>query len=263
MMTITGHELRLNTKTILVWASTIGLCIFVFMLLYPPFKSQSADIDKMFAGMGQFSVAFGMDKISIATPIGFYGIQDGVMLSLGGAMFAAMIGIGMLSKEEGNHTAEFLFTSSESRGSILIQKWLAAAAAILIFDTFCLACGVLSFYAIGEELLWKELLLFHLAQLIMHLEIGSICFGISAFLKKNNVGLGIGIASLLYFLNMFINFSEKLDGLKYITPFHYSDAVNIFSSVRIGIPEIAAGICIGAAVCIVGSVHYVRRDLSA
>ena len=262
-MTIIGHELKINLKTLLIWVGTVAGCVFVFMLLFPQFSEQSAEIDKLYSGMGQFSVAFGLDKISMGTAMGFYGIEAGAMISLGGAMFAALIGIGMLSKEEGNHTAEFLYTSSTSRINIIIQKWIAFFVIVIIFNLICVGCAIGSFAIIGEAISWKEFWLYHLAQCIMHIEVGSICFGISGVLKKNNVGLGIGIAVLLYFANMFINISDKLEGIKYITPFSYSDAANILSESKIEIAPLVIGIVIGVLFTGISGVYYNKRDLNS
>ena len=68
-----------------------------------------------FANMGAFSQAFGMDKMSFADAIGYYSMEVGAMLSMGGGMFAAIVGIGMLAKEEGGHVTEFIYVTPNSR----------------------------------------------------------------------------------------------------------------------------------------------------
>lgn len=72
-------------------------------------------VSEMFASMGSFTAAFGMDRISFGTLIGFYAVECGNILGIGGAFFAAMIAINALAKEEKERTAEFLLTQPVSR----------------------------------------------------------------------------------------------------------------------------------------------------
>ena len=55
----------------------------------------------LFAGMGDFSAAFGLDRLGYGTIMGFYGIECGNILGLGGAFFAALTAMGLLDGEEG------------------------------------------------------------------------------------------------------------------------------------------------------------------
>ena len=58
---------------------------------------------------------------------------------------------------------------------------------------------------IGEEIPWKELSLLHLAYYLLQLELAAICFGISAFMRRGSVGAGLGVAALMYFVNINID----------------------------------------------------------
>jgi ABC-2 type transport system permease protein len=52
--------------------------------------------------------SFGMDKLNFGEFMGYFGIECGNVLGLGGALFAALAGISALAKEEKDRTAEFL-----------------------------------------------------------------------------------------------------------------------------------------------------------
>ena len=67
-------------------------------------------INEVFASMGAFTAAFGMDRLNFGTLVGFYAIECGNVLGLGGAFYASLCAVSMLSKEEKEKTAEFLFT---------------------------------------------------------------------------------------------------------------------------------------------------------
>jgi len=261
-MTIVKHELKHNWKSLTIWSAILGSMIIMFMLMFPAIKDQVDVMQAAYANLGSFTAAFGMDKINFTTAIGFYGIEAGTMLSLGGAMFAALTGAGALSKEEGNHTAEFLLTHPISRKQIVAEKLFFIALQVLALNLICFICALMSFGVIGEPIEMKKLLLYHLAQLIMHWEVACICFCVSAFQKKANIGLGLGFASILYFVNLFVNASKDAEFLKYITPFQYSDASVVFPDEKLDILLVGIGCAIAAACVIAAFMKYCKKDIT-
>ena len=148
------------------------------------------DVSDLFAGMGNFSAAFGLDKLQFGTILGFYGTECGNILGLGGALYAAVTAMGLLAGEEGGHTAEFLLTHPVSRLRVCMEKLAALAAMILGLNLICLTCGAGGIAIIKESVEWGKLLRYHGTLLLMHLEIGALCFGLSAFLRRGGLGLG-------------------------------------------------------------------------
>ena len=124
-MTIFKHEIRQGRNSLIIWTSVIAFMLGVCILIYPEMSKQMDGISEAFANMGGFSAAFGMDKINFGEFIGFFGIECGNILGLGGAFFAALTGISSLSKEEREHTAEFLLTHPVSRQSVVAQKFIS------------------------------------------------------------------------------------------------------------------------------------------
>lgn len=236
----------------------LGVCI----LIYPEMSKQMDGISEAFANMGGFSAAFGMDKINFGEFIGFFGVECGNILGLGGAFFAALTGISVLSKEEREHTAEFLLTHPISRQSVIAQKLFSVIVQIIILNAAAIGVTVLSTIIIGEEPDIKPLVLTFVAYLIMQIEIAAICFGISAFIGRGGLGLGLGLAAAFYFLNIIANLTESAEFLKYITPFGYTEGADIIADGKIEIKYLAVGIVftvigIGAAFW-----KYGRKDIS-
>jgi hypothetical protein len=260
---IVKHELKANLKTFLIWTITIAGMDFGFMLMYPGLRKSMAQAMEAYSGMGALTTAFGMDQLSMAEPLGFYGIYVGAILALGGALFAAMIGSGLLSKEEGGHTSEFLFTLPYSRVNIILQKIAAALIIILAFDLINLLLGMLSFVLIDTELALKEILLFHLAQFIMHSEIAAVSILLSSFTKKINNGFGLGIAILFYFLDMMSRVLKQLKFAKYITPYYYANAADVIGHHSIEQPLIWIGVGIMIICLVTGIWYYNERDLAS
>ncbi|MEG0322739.1 MAG: ABC transporter permease subunit [Raoultibacter sp.] len=261
-MTIFMHELKQNAKMIAIWAIAIGGMIVLCMALFPEMEKQSEDLNAAFASMGVFTEAFGMDKISIADPMGFFGLEGGNILGIGGAFFAAYLGIRMLSKEETEHTAEFLLTHPLSRFGVVLQKLAAVVAGIVVLNAVCVLCSIGSFAMIGETPEWDAFWLFFAAQVIMQLEIAFLCFAVSAVLGRGSVGVGLGFAAILYFLNIVANLSDAADPLRYITPFAYADAANIIADASLDGALIACGIAYGIVALIIAFAVYTRKDIA-
>ena len=262
-MTIFVHEMKQNTKMLLIWGITTSALIFVCMLLFPQLQSSMQEVTKAYSSMGALTEAFGMDQLSFGTPMGFYGIECGNVLGLGGSFFAAFIGVSMLAKEETSHTAEFLFTHGIGRCRIILEKLIALVSILVIFNVLCVGVSVISFAMIGETIEVKAFCLFHLAQFIMQLEIAAICFATSALVRRGSAGIGLGIATLLYFLNVIGNISKDAEWLKYITPFHYSDAADVISKVEIDEKLLLLG-CLYMVVAIaIAFWYYGRKDLAS
>ena len=183
-MTLLRHEIKRNLRSLLIWALSIGLLCGGCLLLYNSLEESMAEMAEAYSAMGAFSTALGMDKINIGTMEGFYATEIGLMFALGGAMFAAMTGASIISKEEEGHTSEFLNTLPLGRGYILGWKYGALVVLILLFQMICLIFMGIGFAGAGEWPSVKEFVLYHGAQLLMQLEIGSVCFLISALSKR-------------------------------------------------------------------------------
>lgn len=262
-MTILKKEIRLGFLPFGIWTGATAFLVAVCVFLFPEMKEEMNAVTDLFANMGSFSAAFGMDRLSMGEPMGFYGIECGNILGIGGGFFAAFLGISILSKEEKERTAEFLLSHPVSRSGVLIQKLLAVLIQVLAFNAVIAVCGLLSFLAIGEGLPGKEFWLLHLAFLLMQAELACICFGISAKLRRSGLGLGLGMAALFYFLNLLRNLSSSADFLKYVTPYAYTEAAEIAASQKLAPELLGLGIFVSVLFVGLGFFVYGKKDIAA
>lgn len=262
-MTILKQELKRGKISLLIWTLSIGFMVFICMMLFPEMEGEMESVSDMFSSMGSFTAAFGMDKINIGDIMGFYGIECGNILGLGGAFFAGLLGISALAGEEKNHTAEFLLTHPISRFRILFGKLVSMITELLIMNGVIILISVISFKTIGEELPFKEFALLHLAYFLLQFQISAVCFGISAFIRRGSLGTGLGLAAVFYFLNIIANISEQADFLKYLTPFSYADAAGILSEISLEPSYIITGMIFALGGIFTAFVYYSRKDISS
>ena len=260
-MTLVRHELRQGRLSFLIWTASIGFLLATCVFLFPEMKGQMDGINDMFGSMGYFSEAFGMDRLNFGTLVGFYAVECGNILGLGGAFYASFCAVGMLSKEEKDRTAEFLLTHPVSRTRILSEKLMAVMIQITLMNLLIYALAVGAIAMIGESVPWKEVTLMHLAYYLLQIELASICFGISAFLRKGSIGVGLGIAILLYFLNLIANIADVALFLKYITPFGYCEGADIVADGRLDGGMVAIGMLLCLAGIAASYLKYRKKDI--
>ena len=223
-MTLYRHEMKMNLKSLIIWTLCVGGMCFGCILLYTSLEDSLQEIADAYANMGAMSTALGMDKMSLATLTGFYATEIAMMHGLGGAMFAAILGTGMLSKEEAGHTSEFLNVFPIGRGQIVIEKYLALLSNILLFNLVCALLYVLGFVMMGA---------------------------------------GLGLVILLFAADMMCRIIPAIENVKYLTPFYSSNGADIFTNGEIDGGMLAIGIGMLCAAFVAAFLKYGKKDLAA
>lgn len=260
-MTIIRHELRQGRKSFLVWCAAIATMLIVCVFLFPEMKGQMSAVSDMFASMGSFTAAFGMDRLDFGTFIGYYAIECGNVLGLGGAFFAALAAISALAKEEKDKTAEFLLTHPVSRARVVSEKLASVLIQITALNVVVFALCLASVAAVGEPIPFRELSLLHLAYLLMQVELAALCFGLSAFIRRGSLGVGLGLTMMMYFLNIVSNLAESARPLKFITPFGYTEGADIVTNGALDLRLVLIGLCFTAAGIAAAYARYCKKDI--
>jgi len=263
MKTLFGYEIKAGFKNLLIWTLSVGLMGFGCILLFKTMENSISEMAESYAAMGSFSNAFGLNVLSIATIQGFFATEVGTIHALGSAMFAASIATVALSKEEDQHTAEFTYTLPISRGKVVLVKYFAVLSFLVIFTVVCSLLYIAGFEILGAEDYIKEFLTYMGMQLLMNVEIASVCFMISAFNKKSKLGIGIGLAMVLYMFDIIARAVPDLGDYKFVTPFGFSNAAEIFSNTAESEAALMVGCAIIMLTIVTGFLYYTKRDLAS
>lgn len=255
------HDLKRGKLSLVIWTSVLAFMILICVVIYPEMKEQMAEMSEMFSDMGAFSDAFSLDQLGLDDFLGYISMECGEVLGIGGACFAAIIGISALSKEERDKTAELLLTHPVSRKRVFFSKLLCVFCQIFILNAAVLTVLVLSCLAIGEDADMKKLLLVFLSYFILHTEIALVTFGISAFMRKRGIGIGLGISMLFYFLNIIANISEDVEFIKYLTPFAYTNGAYILENSSLEWKYVAIGAAVTFLAVALGFFKYEKKDI--
>lgn len=262
MFTVFKYEWKASLKNLLIWSLSVGIMGMICIILYQSMEETMGEMANSFSSMGAFSDAFGMSTLSIATLAGYFATEVGTIHALGSSIFAATLATVILSKEEEGHTAEFTYTLPLVRTKIVISKVLACLFQLVMFTIICAVFYLMGFMVIGEEIPQKEMLTFLLTQLLMNVEISAVCLFISAISKRNRLGMGIGVALMLYLYDICARVVPKGKEYLFVSPFSYSNASEIFA----GLDKKPEAFVVGAIVIVLAAVGamvlYGKKDLS-
>ena len=262
-MNIFFRELRANLKSLLIWS---GIMLLLIMLAVTKFSAFAGDPDTvaMLDSMPPALLdALSMRAFNLTTLSGFYGIMF-VYFGLMGAIAAAMWGSDMISKEERDKTVEFSLVLPVSRSRVITAKGLAALVNCIAFVLITWGVSLVVVRSHNPDQAFHHFLALEMESMFV-IELIFLAIGLllGCAMKRYKLSGSVAVAIILatYFTSIVSVMEKKLDFLKYLTPFKYFDAGNLFRDGRMDGTYllISAGIiviCVAAAYLV-----YNRRDL--
>lgn len=261
-MTVFFHEIKRGRAALAIWTAALAFMLGVCVFVYPEMAGDMEELSSMFADMGSFSSAFGLDELNFGEFMGFFGVECGNTLGIGGTIFAAILGISALANEERDHTAEWLLTHPVSRARVVAQKLAAVMVQVLLFNAVIAVVTTAAIAAIGEQVAVTDMALIFASYTLMQLCVAALMFGVSAFLRRGGMAVGIGGAFGLYFLNILANLTEEAKPLKYLTPLSFADSAYIMEHQALNGAYVAVSVSIAAVLLTAGVVYYLKKDIA-
>lgn len=265
-LTIYLHEVRARLKSVLVWSLSVGALIFFFSSIYSGFADQAAVMNQM---MEKFppalSDAFGLGNVDLSSVMGYFGFLF-IFAQLCLAIQAANYGIGLVSIEEIELTADFLLTRPVSRLQVLGSKLLAAGTALLITNLFTWGISFLSLALYSGGNPWEKARLVLVLSSIAVLQFWFVSIGLLISLLVRRVrsitpfslGMGFGAYVLSAFSGIFADIK-----LEYITPFKQLDPAYMVNNGAYDSPLLMLNLAMSIIALVVSVVLYLRRDIHA
>ena len=262
-MNVFLQECRMNRKTTLLWMLMLCSLGGLFMSFYPIINSDLKtflELVKNFPPVMQSLT--GMLGVDFSTPLGYYTFAF-TFAVLCGAIQAMNLGVGIVSKETRDKTADFLMTKPISRIGILNAK--LSASVVLLALTSLVYSVVMNFVIIGlakGDYDARKYILLSVTLFFVQIIFFSIGLIISVAAKKIRVVLPIslGIVFFFYALSAFAVKSES-DKLRFATPFQYFKSEYILKNGSYETAYLLTGLCI-TVVCVLASyLWFCRKDI--
>lgn len=229
-MNIILRELRANLKALIIWSLSMIFLIYAGLVKYSAFAGAGQDVNIL---MNQIPEALkrilGMNGLDLTTVSGFYAIFYVYFMLMVG-VHAVMLGAVIVSKEERDKTADFLFVKPILRSRVITSKLVAALINVMVlnFVTWVSSILIVAMYNKGEPIndqIARLMLALFIIQIIF-LAVGS---GIGAFARNTKKSTSIATAVLLaaFTLSIAMDLSNKIDFLRFLTPFKYFSTTQI------------------------------------
>ncbi len=262
-MNIFFRELKANFKSLIIWSVIIGLFTIVGAAKFSAYANNPEMLKVLDAMPKAMIDAMSLRAFNLTTVTGFYGIMF-VYFGLMGAIAAGLWGTDMISKEERDKTVEFSLVLPVSRSRVITAKALAALinCTVLVLVTWAISIVAARSYA-PDSAFYSFLRLEMLAMFLIELIFLAIGIMLGAVMKQYRLSGTIAVALILvtYFFSIITVMQEKLDFLKYLTPFKYFDPAVFLNSHTLDGTYLAISAAI-IVVCLVAAyLVYNRRDL--
>lgn len=258
-------EFKDNLKSLVIWIIIFILLFSCVYVIYPSImnSANSSMMNEMLKSFPPEVVKmFNMDISNINTAFGWLKTEGSTFLILLGSVYSGILGATILSKEEANKTIEYLESKPVSRNKIITNKIICGLLNITImYVTVYLfnVCGM----KISNDLDIKMLTIISLTPLLTCYVVFLLSMFISELIKKKKKAytVGIIISFLGYVLQILSSMSDKVEFLKYITPFTLSDSRDLITRGAINNTSIIISILICIIICILIYPVYNKKDL--
>lgn len=229
-MNIFLHELKANLKSLLIWSVIISLLVMMAAAKFSAFAADPETVKMLDAMPPALMDALSMRAFNLTTVSGFYGIMF-IYFALMGAIAAAMWGSDIISKEERDKTVEFSLVLPVSRSRVVTFKALAALINCIAFVAITWVVSVVGTRPFKPDQTFFDFLELEMRAMfaieLIFLAIG-LLLGCAMKRYKLSGSTAVGIILVTYFMSIVSVLDDRLDFLKYFTPFKYYDAGELF-----------------------------------
>jgi ABC-2 type transport system permease protein len=262
-MNIFIRELKANLKSLVIWSVIIALLIVMAVSKFTAFAGDPEMLKILDSMPPAMLDVFNMRAFNLTTLSGFYGIMF-IYFGLMGAIASAMWGSDIISKEERDKTVEFSLVLPVSRSRVITAKALAALVNCVAFVLITWGMSLVAVQSFNPNQAFNSYLALQMrAMFVIELIFLSLGLLLGCVMKqyKRSASIAVGIILVTYFMSVVSGMQEKLDFLKWFTPFKYFDAADLFHTGRMNSTYLLISVGIIVVCVVVAYLAYNRRDL--
>lgn len=263
-MNVFKKEMKANLKSLIIWCCAQVFIIFAGMMKYQGFADSEVDINALFdAFPKEIMVVFGIGSVDISRVAGYYSVFFLYFMLLA-AVHAVMFGAVVVSKEERDHCADFVYTKPIRRFQVIGPKLLAGVVNILLFNmvTFAASVFFIAQHNKGDGLIDKVSLTM-LALFILQLFFLALGAMFGAILKntKRATAVASGLVMGFFILSVVVDLYDKLTFLAILTPFKYFEGSTMMINDQLSFNSAAILLSVTLVFFGLTFVAFNRRDL--
>lgn len=229
---IAKNELSLSRRALLAWSLPVAAMLAMTLSLQKSMSQQGSLLEAKLAVLPrELRAAFGISGNDLAEPVHYLATNFG-FTTLIGALFAALLGATIATREANLRVGEMLFTHPVERGVVLAAKAVAGLAVIVAFEGILLASSALAYVAsgvsVGRAVAFVSVFV---GAALVHATVFALALfaGVSAARPRGASSLALGVTFALYGIGVLARVSAELSALEHLSPFSYADAAAIAS----------------------------------
>lgn len=262
-MNIFFRELKANRKALIIWSVCMVFFVLSGMAKYTAYSSGSST--EIFNKIPySIKALLGMGSFDVTTMSGFFAfLFTYIALTIG--IHAALLGSGIIAKEERDKTTEFLMVKPVSRTTVLSAKLLAALVNVVIINLVTLASSMVMVAAYNNgKSINKEISIFFLSMFIIQLIFLSLGAVLSAIIKKSKASgsIATGIIFGSYVIAKITDLTDHFNWLNVFSPFKYFSYTDIIDGKGLSFTITLLCIVLAAAFTVSTYFFYNKRDLN-
>lgn len=262
-MNIFRREMKSYRKSLLFWCIGIVLLLVSGMNKYEA-TAAGGELNQVIADMPEsLQAMMGAGAFDLSKASGYYGVLM-LYLFFAVTIHAVTLGASMIAKEEQDRTAEFLFTKPLTRDAVITAKITAALLQILILNlvTWASSVMIVSMYNNGEQVNddIAVLMIGMLFLQIIFLLVGTALASVSKRVKQA-ASISSGILLAAFILSIAIDLNERLEGLKYFTPFKYFEAKDMMYGGGFDLIYVLLSVLLIGVLLVITYTAFRKRDL--
>jgi ABC-2 type transport system permease protein len=262
------RELKANRRALIIWSVCMFLFVLSGMTKYTALSGTSGgggqNINDLFKTMPtSVKALLGFGSFDVSTMAGYFGVLI-IYMGLTLAIHAALIGAGIISKEERDKTTEYLMVKPVSRANIVTYKLIAALINVVVLNlvTLLTSLAIIPTYNKGIGIpgeVGTMMLSVFIIQLIF-LSLGAMLSGCMRN-PKGSGAIATGIILIGYFLARVTDLSSNLTFLNVFSPFKYFDLNKIAVGNGLNIVPVLLSLALVAVFTFSTYYFYQKRDL--
>lgn len=263
-MNIFFRELKANRKSLIIWCAVMIALVLGGMAKYTAYSSGGASNQVINDLPQSVKALLGMGSLDVTTMSGFFALLF-LYIAVPAAIHAAILGSGILAKEERDKTVEFLIVKPVSRFTVITSKLSAALVNVVIFNIVTLAAsiGMVASYNNGKDIT-GEIVVFFLSMFIIQLIFLSLGALISAFMKnpKGAGSIASGLVIGAYIVSEITSVNGQLNALNVLSPFKYFSYDRIIAGNGLDPVIVVLSVLLVAVFTAFTYFFYKKRDLN-
>ena len=256
-------ECKSNYKLWIIFAIVLTIYCSIIITMFDPKLGESLSV--MAESMPELFAAFGMANVG-STMIEFMAnYLYGFILVIFPIIFIVLLANRLVARYVDNGSMAYLLATPNKRRKIVLTQALFLIAAIFILIVYAvLLCIGVSQCLFPGELDIKQFIILNVGLYGLLFFIGGLCFFSSCAFqnKKYSYGIGAGLSIAFVLIQMLSQVGDKLETLKYITPFTLFSVDDIIAGKSEAVLQFLVLYIVGILLFLCGILRFERRDLS-